>query len=507
LLRSFLDDGAVEVRTPDGVRLQSAPLCLGYFDPASGRSVVLAVAEPVEAELLASNQVVYAGAFANPGASVLYTYDRGGFRQDILLHEAPPPPARFGLPESCRLEILTEFAADSPEPQKFRRVLGGEPDAARRRQMAEPDFVDEELRFGTEMLMAPGRAFASAAITVPADNDGDETPITAPVGKHFQRMDGRPMLVEAVDYQRLKPWLDQLPKATATAAEDRAMMPEGSRRALAGRQLPPRRSAQQVRVPVPNPGRGMARLALDRPSVVLDYEFELSGSKSNFTFTNGATVQVVGPTTFGGLLTIEGGAIIKFKKNVNASLTVNGGVACKTSQYLPAVFTADEDDSVGDWVYPSSPVVDPNGAYYASTALVVRTPDSTLQHLRIAHAQEAIRYEHNWQQNIYGETLRHVQIVHCQKAITALGEYYYGTAYWKQFTAGNVLLHNVDKAVTGKYYRGTAEHLTVNDCDYLAEGYGGVQYYSTLTFKNSILANVAGLYGPGGGMLDLGGGT
>jgi len=251
-------------------------------------------------------------------------------------------------------------------------------------------------------------------------------------------------------------------------------------------------------------------MALDVPAVVLDYAMDLTGIQGGFVFTNGHTIRVVGVATLNGTTTFEGGTIVKFKQSgpgPNTKLVLNGPVLCKTSPYLPAVMTGDEDDSVGEFVYPrdaQNPFIDPTGRYYAATALVINSVDTTLQHLRIAHAQEAIRYEASFATNYYGETLRHVQIVDCQQGITALGVNYYGTTYWRTLNAGNLLMSNVDKGISGRYYRGTVEHLTISQCDYLAEGYTGVSYYSTLTFRNSIFANIGALYGPAGSTLDLG---
>ncbi|MBM3882330.1 MAG: hypothetical protein FJ387_21845 [Verrucomicrobia bacterium] len=62
ILKRILEADAVDLETPDGIRLVSAPLALAYFDPASGGSATLSTARPVQAEWLAPNQALAAGA-------------------------------------------------------------------------------------------------------------------------------------------------------------------------------------------------------------------------------------------------------------------------------------------------------------------------------------------------------------------------------------------------------------------------------------------------------------
>lgn len=94
---------AVEITTEDGVTLRCAPLALLYFDPLTGHSVLLAKVQNAFARHTAPNVVTYPNAFKELHASVRYVYQKGGIHQDIILHEAPPPPATLGLSDQVRI--------------------------------------------------------------------------------------------------------------------------------------------------------------------------------------------------------------------------------------------------------------------------------------------------------------------------------------------------------------------------------------------------------------------
>lgn len=491
ILAREMGEEALDLEMPDGVRLVGAPLCLGYFDPVNGKSVILAIAQPSTAQQISSNQVLFPDVFSSPRASVRYTYEQNRFHQDVLLHEAPAAPGNFNLSDRSRLEVMTEWRPDIAEPQKTQRILNVETNEALRSTMAEPEFVDESLAFGLEMTMGAGRAF-----TLPGGSESQ--PDAVPIGKRFLRIDNRPILVEAIEHRAIKPWLDSLPKASAAArgksgeaeyaVADRRSLP----RAPWNRGEQAKTNSRQQRETV---------VASVEPSVVLDFVFELNGTKSNWLFANNTNYWVTGNVNLNGTTTIEGGVCIKFKKGVGAKLNVNGAVVCNTSQYFPAVLTADEDDSVGEFVYPSSPEVTPTG-YYATTALnFVNNTAATLKHLRISYAQNALVF--NSGQATANYSLSHLQVIDCQNALTVYGHssQYYGT-YYANFYVGNALFTDVVKSFTGNYYTGTVEHMTVDGCTSLAEA-SPASPYSTLVLRNSIIANTvslgSGVYGFGNG--------
>ena len=110
LAGNFNSEGSIDLMTPDGKRLRSHVLGIAYLDTVTGRSELIAQPKDSFGEV-AGNRVIYRDAFRGPFlADVRYTYTRGGFEQDIILHEAPPSPADYAMdPAFVRLEVWTEF--------------------------------------------------------------------------------------------------------------------------------------------------------------------------------------------------------------------------------------------------------------------------------------------------------------------------------------------------------------------------------------------------------------
>ena len=468
-LPDALEPDGVELITPDGLRLRSAPLCLSYFDPVSGESVILAEAQTAFAEQVAPNEIAYAAVLASPAASVHYVYERGSFHQNLVLHEAPPPPESFGLSSASRLEFLSEFSSDSPLPDKVARVIGGETDPLVRAQMVEPDLVDETLAFGDEFTLREGRAFRLGEVS---ENEPE-----VPVAKRFTLIDQRPILIEAVEHSRLKPWLDVLPQAQAAAQANTG--DSGARTVSLGRRLP-----------VAYASRGTARpfLAATRPQpgtgVVLDWEGVVSGS-SDVTLKSDMTYKVVGATTLNGTTTLEG-AVVKF--TAGASLECFGPVVCKTDSARPCILTAADDDTVGQ-ALPGSKH-DPTQNYYANPALKIRQGGTQLHDLRVSHAQLGLFF-YDFSAGS-GNAVTHAQFVRCGTALQFNG---YGTTF-QNFRVGNVLMNNVGTAFYGYSFQGTNENLTLNGFTTVACDYNGGTYGTTssLAFTNSLLVGTGSDY-------------
>lgn len=115
--------GSVDISTPEGRRLKGTVLGLVYLDAASGRDVIIATVKPTLGELVGENQLAYVDAFEGVKADVVYTYERSGLEQDVVLKARLPDPARFGLdPDTTRLEVMTEFF-DAREPEVSEQKL------------------------------------------------------------------------------------------------------------------------------------------------------------------------------------------------------------------------------------------------------------------------------------------------------------------------------------------------------------------------------------------------
>jgi len=197
--------GAVDILAPDGVRLKASVIGLGYFDALSGRSVVVAELKDSKGKLVGEDQLLYEDAFDGVRADVLYTYSLTGLEQDVILRENPPAPSRFGLPDlTSRLEVITEWF-DAPQPAKSSRVLERRvADADLRSRMAEPDLLDEDLRFG-ELSIGLGKAFWQS------ERDTVSGGFSAPIGKQWKTIKGRTFLFESVDYDTVEAELRKLP--------------------------------------------------------------------------------------------------------------------------------------------------------------------------------------------------------------------------------------------------------------------------------------------------------
>ncbi len=433
--------------------------------------------------LVTPNQLAYPDAFDGVRADVVYEIRLAGVAQEVILRERPPGPEVFGLnPSTTRLEAVTEFI-EAPTPRQEVRLLRMQRNSARRAAMADPDLVDERLVFG-EWALEPGRAFAEESRTqVP---NGAEDPATGvPVAKRWEVVEGRTILFEQVEWPEVAPLLDALPRQANTAPGPETL----PRRATVERQLPARE-----RFYARATGTGVAPSAAERslllarrarssptsaepsaasPGVVLDYE--LLQSQANFTFRADTTYLVTGTVNLSGVTTIEGGAVVKFAPQSSAvRINYSGPLVCRTGPYRPAIFTARDDNTVGE-VAPGSTGT-PSGWYgwfglYANGA----GQSVTIEHLRFNYLYCPVEFNGGT-----GHAVRHTRIVNTRFGIYAI----YQTT---PVTVANVLFHNLGAGGQVFYGSGTptiiAEHVTVRNAASLHNGVA-------LTLRNSLLAGV-----------------
>jgi hypothetical protein len=107
---------------------------------------------------------------------------------------------------------------------------------------------------------------------------------------------------------------------------------------------------------------------------------------------------------------LEGGTVIKYTNYfpVVPQITVMGPFVCATSPYRPAIFTAIDDDSVGQLIAGSTgtPLMH---ASYGVHGIWFKPPDPSgvvLEHVRFRHAGHAVLFERPG-------TVRHAQFQHC----------------------------------------------------------------------------------------------
>jgi archaellum component FlaF (FlaF/FlaG flagellin family) len=357
-------EGQVELVTPDGQHLQSRPLALVYFD---GTSTVVIAELTNSVGLVGNNQVIYPDAFntfTGFKADLRYTYTKAGFSQDVILRTQPPTPESLGLNgDTARLQIMTEFYS-SPQPIIASTALPIQ---------AGVSLDDESLGFGA-MQMVPGRAFLMGQNAQDAG---------AMVSKHWVIVNGRQVLIEEVPVNAILEGLAALPM-TAMNSNSSKNIHTASKHF----QLPPQRLASK------NISKTLMLAKADLPAqgFILDYQ-TVSGTFTNYTFQGDSTYYISGSLSLFGTNTFEGGAVIKYSTNGTIQLTPgsigNPGINWKGTAYRPVVFTAIDDDSVGDTI--SGSTGNPTGRYYGNPMLNLVSLTPTITGIRMSYAKTAIQ--------------------------------------------------------------------------------------------------------------------
>ncbi len=499
--------GAVLIEK-DGVRMQGHPLCIAYYDPVDGRSLSLAELTGAGGWLVNSNEIVFSNCFDGIRASIRYRNSIDGIEQDLILHERPPvTPEDLGFSTRTRLELFTEWIGDTPIPQKETRLLLRGKDTEARKQMAEPDFTDSTLTFGL-LRMARGKAFTTGGTNAPSD--AASAPDAVTVGKRFEVIDGRKILIEAVEYRNVSALLDKLPVApfsgvltNAAARPNGSSLPsdesgegdKGERRveALAAvrkkvdqttvqsiRLLPAKRLAQtrtDARIQTAananskRETRNAELAAAEPPAFIVDWQLTLTTGLNNFTLHSSTNYLCAGTITFNGTTRIQGGTVVKFAPAPAAAvLKFSGPVICDTDMHHPAYFVSKRDATVGEVMEGNTTPASYTGA------LELMTTGNKLKHLRVRNANVAVK---GWDIDV-----QHSQFTACNTVFN-MPEDGAGSGPCR---LGNVLVANSGYIFSGVYYNVIATHLTVNNC------YGALtsdpQNRSTAHFINSLLVNI-----------------
>jgi alpha-tubulin suppressor-like RCC1 family protein len=427
---------AVQITTPDGLQLNTHIMGLTYYDSATGSNVLFAELQDTTGQLVTNNQVVYPNAFTDSDADVRYTYTRAGLEQDIVVQQQLPAPATYGLnPDTTWLQVWTEFT-DPPTP-------GIEPIL---------DGADERLDFGI-MKMERGKAFVM----------GNESN-SVPVNKAWTTVAGRTFLVEQVQFGAVASQLQNLPAYSGGGGGSNGAGTQQIRFQGFPKKLPPaptlaKRTNERLK---------LAGTRAPEKGLVLDYAL-VNGSVTNLTFQGDTTYFITGNVYLYLTTTIEGGTVVKFTNyNGSQNLNVYGPVNCQTSPYHMAVFTAMDDNTVGQTISNSTGI--PSG-FYASEAINDEyTNTITLQYLRISYAVYGCEFNTpttNW--------LKHSQFIKDANATWVSG----GT-----LNLQNVLYdHANNEALMAVNATVNAINLTFDDANFVFDNV----YGSTLHLTNSLL--------------------
>ena len=158
---------------------------------------------------------------------------------------------------------------------------------------------------------------------------------------------------------------------------------------------------------------------------------------------------------------------------------VYGAFDCRTSPYRPAIFTAADDDTVGD---PISGSTGTPTNYYRGALWFDTTNSVVLEHVHVRYAITGCSIN-----SVTSPTLRHLQFVYCGTAL----EKFRDNASFQ-----NILIDKSYLAIKGWSANLTAEHLTVDGSALYSLFFNNVTNAtyptpSTLAVTNSLLVGIS----------------
>ncbi len=415
LAANLAASNSVVITTPDGIVLNTTPVAIGFYDAISGSSTIIAAITNCSGTLISSNQVLYENALTGDGisADILYTLQRGSFSQDVIWKQNINP-ADYDFPtNSTRIQIFSAF--NSPAPQEIARPFYVETNQAVRAKMASPDFIDHTLKFG-QLKFGPGRTFSTAATNRFAG---------APIAKDFETINDQSYLIESVEYSDIESQLQSLTNA-AVSRTSRLKHKGRDHKEFASRV----KELKFLAIPIPHSTR-KAIFAIDSSknrladamtpkAVMADYIALPATEPDPMVFQSDQTFFVDGPADFDDVV-LEGGCVIKYPNDTSAYVEVDGNLTCQTQPYLPAIFTAADDNSVGQGmsgVWDNYTGTIQSGGY-ANPALDVEGSDFggghnsvQLENFRFCFAQQACVFNANFNGGI-GPCFHDCQILNC----------------------------------------------------------------------------------------------
>jgi len=471
-----LNDGQppISLFLPDGRPLRSKIVGLAYTERDTGKSVFISELKDSIGQVVGRNQVVYPDAFETIKADVRYTVTQCYFEQDVILREQIPAPAEMGLnPKTARLEVWTEFF-DGPEPEKSTGAIlrnDGATDS------------DVSLNFGS-MQMIGGKSFSldgemTAGGLEPLRDNGFQN------AKEWQVIEGRTFLIESVPHSDLLPALDALPAARVAWKMDAKSRERLAANTQPGKRHKPISVAQSVPAPSPMPSISdpaqmvaTAKAPAPQPGVLLDYIL-INSTQTNFVFQGDTTYYATNYVLLYGTTVLEGGAVAKGIQYDGGPYTgtfiVHDAFDCRTSPYRPAIFTAADDDTVGDLIAASTGI--PTNLYRGS--LWFDTTNSVvLENVHVRYAVTGCSIK-----TVTNPLLSNMQLLHCYTALEKFRD---------NCSFRNILIDQSTVAIRGCSANLTAEHVTTDGTILFFQSTTNATYTtpSTMTVTNSLFVNV-----------------
>jgi hypothetical protein len=225
--------------------------------------------------------------------------------------------------------------------------------------------------------------------------------------------------------------------------------------------------------------RQMAKTADPARGLVLDY-VTVNATRTNFVFQGDSTYYISGPIMLWGTNTFEGGTVIKYAANAGITIAptmIPCGIKWQAGPYCPVVFTAKDDNSVGELISDSTGT--PTG-YYANAALYLVAPSgvTNISNFRVSYAKQAIFYTGN---SLY---FNNGQFINCLNGFSVGGA---SPLYLRNMLFANVQT-NFNQLYSGQF---NIQNSTFCGSSYLMTIKDQSGQSSTLSLTNCILVNVA----------------
>lgn len=371
--------GAVTLTLTDGrvVIIQTVGIAL---TSSTGDSVWIGEAQDANG-VLDGNVVAYQNAFSGTKADVVVRVGTGKYESDVVLREQIITPQSLGWdPAETRLEIWHTIKQLPAVHSQFGHI---------NRKNGTVD-LDEQLFFRdtnglSDIFIGEGTAFltitTNAQVALPnqagvAKERFNDTAAqiqylieSIPYSEIISNLQTLPARQQAsIDRDRIRRVLDQKRQVALVDGSARATGAPGISETGSGtsRTESNERSTPEVR----------RRSRLFTPATLFDYEpswrserapmkegkanksnglvidYTVLVGASNFRLESGTTYYVTGTVHLTGTTTIEGGTVVKFSPYNSSTLSpviyADGPVNCLTTNYLPAIFTAYSDNSVGE---------------------------------------------------------------------------------------------------------------------------------------------------------------
>ena len=175
------------------------------------------------------------------------------------------------------------------------------------------------------------------------------------------KLDGRQFLVEEVPVKALVNQLAQLPAPQTVSTRPHV---NSTLHVVSAKRLLP--SQRLTKISPNGQFRQVVQTASSSRGLVLDYQ-TVNSSLTNYTFQGDTTYYISGTVNLFGTNTFEGGTVIKYTNNASINVTYPALVQTLPAAYRPVIFTARDDNSVGETINDSTG--SPASGSYANPAL------------------------------------------------------------------------------------------------------------------------------------------